>query len=585
MMRIRENLGPLRRRSLAAMAMIFVALGVLHLRLAQLQLVEGDEWRRMAENNRLRRMPVSAPRGRIFDRRGVVLADIVPTWNLLLFPDEARDLDRTVGFLARLGAADRATLRQQIDARRIGRLAPLLVGEALSWEQVATVRAHQADHPELSVVPGFRRFYPFVHTAHIVGHLRMVTAEEVQGDPTLDPSSLIGATGIEALYDPVLAGAGGERWTVVSAAGRQIGSVREEPAVAGTDLTLTLDLELQEAAARALGERSGAVVALDPRTGGVRVLYSAPCFDPNLFVSRLSPETWEALIDDPGHPLQNRAVQGVYPPGSTIKPFLALAGLGHGVVNPGSSVYCRGSITLFGHQFRCWRRGGHGHVRLQRSLEVSCDVYYYLLGQRLGIERIAEWLERFGFGRSTGLGFPTEASGLIGTPEWSERVRGSPWYAGEVVSVSIGQGPLLVTPLQLARGFAALANTGRLVTPHLVTGTGVPPQDVGLDPHHLDEVVTGLRNVITGSEGTARSLDPQPIVGKTGTAQVARLQEGVPEEDLPEHLRHHAWFVGWAPVDDPRLVVAVVVEHGGGGGSVAAPIAGEIFAAGLAMPR
>ncbi len=563
--------------------LIFVILGALHFRMAQLQLIEGAHWRQMAENNRLRRLPLAAVRGRIYDRRGQVLADNLPTWNLLLFPDEARNLDETVLFVADLGVGKAAPLYDRVNRRRVDRLAPMVVGENLDWNQVSRVRAHQSDHPELSIVAGFRRHYPFgPAVAHAVGHLRMVSEEELVANPGLDPNSRVGAIGIEALADGFLSGRAGERFVVVSAVGRQLGVVRESPSASGKDLAVTLDANLQQVAAEALGDRGGAVAAIDPKNGAVRALYSAPSFNPELFSGKLSTEDWKELAEDPRLPLQDRCLQGTYPPGSTIKPFLALAALTEGVVTPDWTVQCTGGVTLYGHRFRCWRRGGHGKVNLLRSLEASCDVYYYQLGQRLGIDRMAGWLQIFGFGRRTGIGLPSEVSGLIGSPEWSRRVRGTPWYPGEAVSVSIGQGPVLATAIQLARGFSALANGGRLVTPHVVVNPeGSVPVDLNLDPSQLELVKRGLELVVHGDQGTARSLAALPVAGKTGTAQVARLQEGVDSKDLAPHLQHHAWFVGWAPIDDPQIVVAVVVEHGGGGGSIAAPTASTILSAAL----
>lgn len=584
-MEIREDLGPARRRAAALLGVVFLTLGALHLRMAQLQLVEGAHWRRMAENNRLRHLPLNAVRGRIYDRRGQVLADNEPTWNLLLFPDEARNLDETLLFVAGLGVDEAASLHRRLDERGIDRLAPLVVGEDLNWQQVARVRAHQSDHPELSVVAGFRRHYPLGRDmAHAVGHLRLASEEELRANPVLDPSSRVGATGVEALAEGFLSGVPGQRWVVVSAVGRQLGVVREDRATSGRDLAVTLDAGLQQVAAEALGEQSGAVAAIDPATGAVRVLYSAPSFDPELFAGRLSQGAWRAIADDPGHPLQNRCLQGTYPPGSTIKPFLALAGLSEGLVTPSWSVQCTGGIMLFGHRFRCWQRWGHGSVDLTRSLEGSCDIYYYQLGQRLGIEGMALWLGAFGLGQPTGIGFPSESAGLIGTPEWSRRVRGTPWYPGEAVSVSIGQGPVLATTLQIARAYAALANGGRLVTPHVVVGQEPATSvDLGLDQEALRRTRRGLELAVHGEHGTARSLARLPIAGKTGTAQVVRLQEGVDSQDLAPHLQHHAWFVGWAPIDQPQIVIALVVEHGGGGGSVAAPVASKIFSAALSQ--
>ncbi len=582
-MEIREDLGPVRKRAVLLFLTIFIALGALHFRVAQLQLIEGAHWRRMAENNRLRRLPLAAVRGRIYDRRGYVLADNLPTWNLLLFPDEARNLDETILFVADLGIGEASSLHSRVNERGVDRLAPMVVGEDLDWRQVARVRSHQSDHPELSVVAGFRRNYPHgPATSHAVGHLRLVSEAELAANPQLDPNSRVGATGVESLADSFLTGRPGERWVVVSAVGRQLGVVREKSSTSGKDLAVTLDAELQQVAARAMGERAGAVVAIDPRNGAVRVLYSAPSFDPELFSGKLTPQDWNELANDPRHPLQDRCLQGTYPPGSTIKPFLALAALEEGIITPDWTVRCTGGIVLYGHRFRCWRRNGHGTVNLSRSLEASCDVYYYQVGQRLGIDRMAQWLSTFGFGRRTGVGLPSEASGLIGTPEWSRRVRGTPWYPGEAVSVSIGQGPVLTTTIQLARAFAVLANGGRLVTPYVIVDPeNTDPVDLGLDPSDLARIRNGLDLVVHGDRGTARSMAALPVAGKTGTAQVVRLQEGADSKDLAPHLQHHAWFVGWAPVEDPQLVIALVVEHGGGGGSIAAPTAFTIFSAAL----
>jgi len=577
-MKLSEDIDPLRRRAALLFLIVFGSLGILHLRLVDLQLVHGTQWRYLAENNRLRRLPLPGARGWIYDRRGQVLAENMPNWELLLFPDEAQDLDATGVFLGQLGVSDVQTFRQRLAERRIGRMAPLVVGENLSWDQVAAVRSHQSDFPQLSVVNRFRRHYPFGElTAHVVGHLRPITEAEAEDNPRLEPDTLVGANGIEADDNAFLAGTPGKRWMMVSAVGRQLGVVRETKPMPGHDLGVTLDVELQRAAARALGDFAGGVVALDPRSGAVRAFYSAPSFDPEIFVGRLSSADWLTLQEDPLHPLQNRCLQGVYPPGSTIKPFLALAGLAEGLITPETTVRCTGSVVLYGHRFRCWRRGGHGVVDLETSLEESCDTYYYLLGQRLGIEGMARWWGRFGFGTRTGIGLASEAAGLIGTPEWSRRVRGTPWYPGESVSVSIGQGPVLTTVLQLARAYAFLANGGHPVTPHLVPRPETPKTQSWIDPAHLDLVTSGLEQVVHGARGTARRLGSMPVAGKTGTAQVARLQEGVKADELPPHLRHHAWFVGWAPLEEPELVVAVIVEHGVGGGSVAAPAASEVF--------
>ena len=586
-MRIHTDPALFRRRSRVVLILVLGAIGLLHFKLAHLQIVQGDIWAQLAENNRLRKIPIPSPRGRIFDRRGVVLADNVPAWQLLVFPDEAHDMEETVAFLTDQGILDAESFNRKLDARRIGTMAPLVVAEDISWEDMARVHAHQSDFPELSVVSGYRRDYPLSSgTAHVVGYLRRLKEGEAAGFEDMHRDQMIGATGIEALGESVLQGRYGERRVVVSAVGRQLGMVEEIEATPGRDLVMTIDTRIQQAAVEALGENAGAAVVIDVHTGAIRALYSSPSFDPNIFSSPMSPEQWAKVSTDPQHPLQNRCLQGTYPPASTIKPFLALAGLQEGLVDPHWSVYCRGSVTLYGHTFRCWRRGGHGSVNMKHALEVSCDVYFYLLGQKLGIEHMASWLGRFGWGRPTGLGPPQEASGLIGTPEWSRRVRGTPWYAGESVSVSIGQGPVLVTVLQMARSFALLANGGNLVQPHLIPQSAPSiPERIPLDPANLEVVVAGLQQVVHGASGTARVLRGLSVAGKTGTAQVARLPDEGANTERPQHLQHHAWFVGWGPTEDPEFAVALLVEHGGGGGSVAAPAAATIFKAAFRSGR
>jgi len=576
-MRVGADLAPIRERGFWLLLPVLLTVLLLSGRLAQLQILEHKHWSDLALNNRLRKIPLPALRGRIFDRKGRLLAENQPAFQLLIFPDEIRNAGDTLAFLSAQGIGDISELRENLRLRGPRAMAPLVAAETLSTDQVARIEAHQHSFPELSVISHFRRSYPFGGlTAHLIGYLRHPRSEELRTDPDMDATRLLGATGVEKLANATLTGKDGRRWVVASAIGRQLGVLREELPQAGEDLSISVDLRIQKAAAEALGDRAGAVVALDVRSGAVRALYSSPSFDPNVFSGTLSPSKWTRLTADPLHPLQNRCTQGGYPPGSTIKPFLAIAGLENNVVSPSWSVFCNGSTTLYGHVFRCWRRGGHGRVSMHRALESSCDVYFYLLGQKLGIAEMARWLGRFGFGQAPGLGIGSETPGLVGTPEWSNRVRKSPWYPGESVSVSIGQGPVLANTLQLARAFAALANGGVLVTPHLIEGRRkATPRNLHLDPEHLEVVRKGLEAVVKGPYGTAHALGQLPVAGKTGTAQVVALPEK--GKKLKASQQHHAWFAGWIPTERPEIAVAVLVEHGGGGGSVAAPAARVVF--------
>ncbi len=583
-MRVRKDLTPFRGRLAALLVGLEIVLALIGLRLGQLQAIHGSHWRALAESNRQRRIPLLPLRGRLYDRSGRLLAGNEPAFQLLLFAAETSRPERSFAFLARLGVAPLAELRQRARARVGGPDAPRVLAPDLTWEQVCSIRSHQSDFPELAVTSAFRRVYPDGRTAaHAVGYVRLPNDQDLEEQPDLVPGVLVGASGVERRENSRLLGIPGEKIIVVDARGRELGTVRTTPAQDGADLTLTLDLGLQRIAASKLGDNSGAVVAIDPRSGAVRVLYSAPTFDSNSFAHGLTSEEWASLRDDPAHPLENRPLRGQYPPGSTIKPFLALTGLEANVIARTERVWCSGSINLYGHEFHCWARWGHGSVGLVRSLEVSCDIFYYRLGQKLGIERIAPALRRWGFGEASGLDPQAERTGLVGTPDWSQRVRGRPWYPGTTISVSIGQGPLTTTPLQLATAYAALANGGRLLRPNMIAGGGaIVRRDLELDPASLEAVCKGLREVVAGPEGTARRLAPLPVAGKTGTAQVIRLREGVDMEEVERKFRHHAWFVGWAPARDPQLVVAVLVEHGGGGASTAAPIAAAVLREALA---
>jgi penicillin-binding protein 2 len=368
---------------------------------------------------------------------------------------------------------------------------------------------------------------------------------------------------------------------VVDSRGRRIKEGRTSPADAGSDLKLTLDLDLQQEAALQLEGKVGTIVALDPRQGDILAMVSSPSFDPNRFAHGLRSEDWWELVENPHHPMQNRAVQNVYPPGSVFKIVMALAGLDLGLVDADTTrVWCKGHSKIYNNTYRCWKAGGHGVVDLRRSLEGSCNVFYHQLGQKMEIDKIAEYARRFGLGQRTGVDLEGEKSGLVPSRSWSEKVRGSPWYPGETISVSTGQGPILVTPLQVAVMMAAVANGGFVVTPRFVRGEeGEPPRSLEIAREHLDVVREGLWSVVQGAQGTATRarVEGLELAGKTGTAQVISQKQRTRNEDLPEQYRDHAWFASFAPFEDPRLVVVVFVEHGGAGSSSAAPLAKALY--------
>lgn len=562
---------------LGTVALLFASVLV---RLWVLQVVQGPRWRTASENNRLRRLPLEAPRGTVTDIHGEIILDNRPTYQLLLFPEETNDLARTAAFLTRIEIASADEVHARLEkARRTSHL-PSVIADNLTWPQVATIAAHRAEFRELEIHPATRRFLPPGATvAHLVGQLGEVSPEQLSDDPNLRPGQLVGRSGLERAYQDVLGGTPGNLVVVVDALGKQVSALDEERPVAGHPLKVTIDLALQREAVAAMSGQVGAVVALDPRDGAVRVLLSQPAFDPDLFAGHLEPARWHELTSDPLNPLHDRALQALYPPGSAIKPLFATGALRDGVRTPSDTVFCTGAVNIYGHPYRCWQAGGHGRVALEMALEASCDTYFYYVARDAGIDRLASWAHVFGLGSPVGLELGGESVGIVPDDAWSRKVRGQPWYGGETISVGIGQGPILVTPIQLAVAYAAIANGGMLVKPYLVPGRGAAPRPTGLPPEILLEVRHAMEKVVAGDRGTARRLGNLPVrfAGKTGTSQVMRKKEGVKWFELPWEQRHHAIFVGYAPPDDPRLIVCVVVEHGGDAASVAAPIAARIF--------
>lgn len=544
------------------------------------QIVEGETYREMADNNRLRKLSLEAPRGLIYDRHGRQLVENVPSYSLLIDRSLAGHLDDSLAFAAEILESDPEVLRESLFEARSGKFQQVRLAEKLSLSQVARFRVEQLEHPEFEVAAEHSRLNRHAqHTAHLLGYLGKVTQEDLEiRESAYRRTDLLGRKGIEGHYEAHLRGLRGEQLVVVDSRGRLIEELEPAAAHPGGDLRLTLDLFLQQEAARQLDGKVGAVVALEPRQGDVLALYSSPSFDPNAFTRGLSSEEWAALRNDPQKPLQNRALQP-YAPGSIFKIVLALAGLERGVVTPDTRFFCSGSAKFYNHRRRCWNSGGHGWENLEEALRDSCDIYFYQLGQKLGIEDIARYARMLGLGRSTGIPLKGENPGLVPDPEWSLETRGTPWYPGETISVAIGQGPVETTPLQVAAMLAALV-TGRIVGPRLVldepVGLGEPlPFRAG----HLELVRRALWEVVNDPAGTGKTARIRgiDIAGKTGTAQVVRQETWTSNEDLPPELRDHAWFASYAPADDPRLVIVVFVEHGGGGSKVAAPIARALY--------
>lgn len=569
---------------LVAVALVVVGGGLWHL-----QLVRGNHYAELAENNRVRRLAIRAPRGVILDHEGRPLVENTPSYNLMIDRSRAQDLEASLAFAAALLdrpaeelTANLAKARQQPDYQ------PVPLARNLTLAQVARFSALALERPEFEIDVGHLRLYRHgPQMAHVVGYLGEVTEADMErgksGEaPRYLLGELIGKKGVEQTYDVALRGAGGQRAVVVDSRGKLIREYGRREADPGEPLRLTLDLDLQQAAERAMRGQVGAVVAIDPRNGAVRAMVSTPSYDPNLFARGIQAAQWRELTEDDRDPLQNRAIQNAHSPGSVFKIFMAGAGLEEGIITPATRVHCSGATVMYGRRFKCWRAGGHGSVDLRRALAQSCNVYFYHLGRELGIERIAKYAKAFGLGSPTGIELSGEVTGLVPSEAWSQQKRGHQWYPGETISVAIGQGLINTTPIQIARGTAAIANGGGLVTPHLVEGradTGERPR-VPIDPQHLQVVREGMHGVMSPG-GTAywrAHIEGVEYGGKTGTVQVVG---GLTTDntDRPWKLRDHGWFASFAPIEEPELVVVVFAEHGGGGSLAASPIAKEVYEA------
>jgi penicillin-binding protein 2 len=557
------------------------------------QIAQGDYYRELAENNRLRKLPIIAPRGLILDRRGRLLVENLPSYNLMIDRSRAGNIERSLAFAAGELGRPLADLEEIMARyRAVPVFKPVLLAENMTLAEVARIGARGLEYPEFEVEVQQSRLYRHrEQTAHVIGYIGEATPEEIErADGGLAFGDVAGKKGIEKRYDAVLRGKDGERVVVVDSRGQLLREYGRVASVPGRDLTLSLDLELQQEAANWLDgpDKVGAITIMDPRNGEILALVSSPSFNSNLFTHRLQEDDWQALLEAPNNPLQNRALQNAYSPGSTFKIVMATAGLSEHLIDEAYRVTCGGSTTIYNHSFRCWRPEGHGSVNVREALEHSCDVFFYHLGQRLGIERIARYARIFGLGAATGIDIPGEKDGLVPDAAWSLKTRHTPWYAGETISVAIGQGPMLLTPLQMAAMTAVVANGGYRVVPHLVTSLpSPPPQPTHLDPKVLEIVREGLWAVVNEPGGTAYSsayLPGADIAGKTGSVQVIAQKVRTKAESLPFKYRDHGWFTSFAPESAPRLVISVFVEHGGSGHN-AAPIAKALYQKYLSLER
>lgn len=535
----------------------------------------------LAERNRIKTVPLLAPRGKLLDRDGRVIVDNHSAYTLMLTRENLRaDHVQRIAEGLRLDADDIRTRLKRFDSRP--KYVPIMIKQELSAGDLAFVESHRdaETFPEMELIQNQRRLYPHGGlAAHVIGYVGEVSEQELntaefarysQGD-------IVGKFGLERQYNDLLMGVDGQRRVVVDSMGRERQVMESKEATAGNNLRLTLDMDLQAVAELSLEGKRGAVVALDPRNGEVLAMVSRPAFDPNAFTTRIRTEDWKGLTSDPGNPLLNRAIQAQFAPGSTFKPIVALAGLESGAIDDSTSVHCSGGASWFGRYFKCHLKGGHGQVSLHRGIVQSCDVYFYNAGNKTGIDKIAEYAQMAGLGKKTGIDLPGEAEGLMPSSRWKLRTQREKWYAGETISVAIGQGAVTVTPIQLAAAIGGLASGGVWHRPHLVKEAAhTEPRRGELNPDNVAKVISGMYGVVNeGGTGASAAIPGVQLCGKTGSAQRAS-NELMKSGKLGQDMKDNAWFAGFAPRENPEIVVAVLFE-GGVHGNYAAPIARDVI--------
>jgi penicillin-binding protein 2 len=583
------ELGELQRRLAILRVGLLLVVALLGLRLWHLQIREGPYYRDLSENNRTRLVLLEPARGLIYDRHGVLLANNVPSFSLYVTLEDVKDREALIQQLTDLLGLDPALIRKKLGGKG-SKLLPRKIKDRLTLRDATVIESHRLDLPGVMIQVESQRNYPGgVTAAHLLGYVGEISAEQLEKPEFADlhQGSIVGQYGVEKSFDRHVRGQAGQKSVEVDALGHEKKAAVVEKPQAGNDLYLTIDVRLQKVAEDLLGDESGAIVALDPTNGDILAMASRPAFDPNV-LSRETAKQWVEIVQDEGRPLNNRASQGQYPPGSTFKVPMAVAALESKTMSPSSTVHCNGGYQFGKRLYHDWKAGGHGSVDLHTALVHSCDVYFYTVGQRMGIDVMAEFGKEFGLGQVTGIELPSERQGIMPSSAWKQKARNEPWLPGETISAAIGQGYVTVTPLQMASMIGTVANDGVNYRPRLVqaimdrtTGNlqelpAVPRGKVNAKPETFRLIKEALADVVKVGTATRAKSSLVTIAGKTGTAQTAALRTG-PEKDIPKKFRDHAWFVAFAPVDTPKIAVAVLAEHMGHGGSAAAPLAKEVI--------
>jgi penicillin-binding protein 2 len=558
----------------------------------RLQVMHSDEYALLAEKNRVRNVPLLAPRGKILDREGRTIVDNYPSFSALLLRDSTRDLNADAETISKGLHLNPDEVRQRI--RRFALMPqyqPIFLKEDITPDELAFIEAHKNELPELETIMAHRRLYPrngFM--AHLVGYVGEVT-EDMLNQPQFElynPGDVVGVSGVEKQYNSILMGKNGSRRAIVNSKGREMSRLDETPAEPGKQLKLTLDIDLQIAAEQAIEGKNGAIVAMDPHTGEILAMVSRPTFDPNDFRMKISRNEWNKLITDPDKPLLNKAIQAQLAPGSTFKILMATAGWQEGIAQS-LNVHCNGGATFYGRRFGCWVKTGHGEVDLTKAIYQSCDVFFYTLAEKLGIDRIAKYATAFGLGQKTGIDLPNEVTGVMPSEEWKIRNFKQKWFAGETISVGIGQGAIAITPVQLMRAISAISTDGRMVIPHVINPSNLPSgfvettnyaevKTIPVDPSGWNTITDAMSRVLL-PEGTAPSahVPGVDIAGKTGSAQIVSLAMRAKHQNNTDFAQN-GWFVGFTPRRNPDIIVCVLFE-GGEHGKLAARLATQVIKA------
>ncbi len=586
MAKIYEDLSQLIKRSRLTLIIFSLLLFFILVFYWKIQILDHQKYWKMAEANHLRSLPLPAPRGLIYDRQRIILADNQPSFKVSLLRESIKNDSQTIDRVSQLLNLKTEELKARIDRYRwLQTYGPVIIKDNLKLEEVALIEARREEFPELQLQVEPRRYYPFGTTAaHVLGYLQEVSPEEMKNNPHKKwrGGEMIGKAAVEKQYDEYLTGQDGQLIETVDSLGRSLGEVNRIEPIKGQDLVLSIDLDLQKKAEELLEGKEGAIIVLEPENGECLAWVSSPSYNPNRFITRFSPEEWLSIINDPARPLENRVIRGQYSPGSIFKTVTALTSLETGLITDRTAFFCSGSINLYGKEFVCWFKPGHGLLSLPEALKNSCNVYFYQLGRRLNIDTIARYARLLGLGQITGVDMPGEKEGLIPSSDWKRKTQGEAWYPGETISVAIGQGPVLVTPLQVATLTACLANRGVKVKPRVtrLDGKVGPVKDrTGINPETFEKIIEGMwRSVNDGGTGHGAYQPGFEICGKTGSTQVISREKAERMIQRGEEpAKTHSWFTGFAPRYRPQVVVTILVEFGGMGGQTAAPIAGQMF--------